>query len=86
MTHNLILKLLVTVAIGSTLFILSFSLYFSHKFYSSIFRLSSDQIQNSLFGNNSQCQKLRDCTLLSGDVLVRRYITSRTWIFDTLAV
>ncbi len=86
MTYNFILKLLATtITIGVVLFFLIYGIYLGHEFYNSIFRLSSDQISNSLIDTIPQCKKINDCKLLPGDILIRRYITSRTWLVDKLA-
>ena len=85
MSKNSIFKLLSIVIIGSTLLFLIYGLYLGHEFYNSIFRLSSAQISNSLNNEVPQCKKIIDCKLLSGDILIRRYITKRTWLVDKLA-
>jgi len=85
MSKNSIFKLLSIVIIGSTLFFLIYGLFLGHEFYNSIFRLSSAQISNSLNNEVPQCKKIIDCKLLSGDILIRRYITKRTWLVDKLA-
>lgn len=85
MSKKFILKLLSIVIIGSILFSLIYGLNKSHEFYNSIFRLSSDQISDSLNNTVSQCKKIIDCKLLPGDILIRRYITERTWLVDKLA-
>src|SRR3989344_2671520 len=85
MSKNSILRSLL-VFIGGIFFVsIMFGLSSAHKFYVSIFRLSPDQISSSLSHNTSQCKKISDCTLLPGDILVRRYITQKTWIMDKLA-
>jgi hypothetical protein len=85
MSKNFILKLSSIFIIGTILSFLIFGLYLGHKFYNSIFRLSSDQISDSLNNTVSQCKKIIDCELLPGDILIRRYITKRTWLVDKLA-
>lgn len=82
MFKNLLLKLLLILTIGIILFAFMFGIYSAHKFYVNIFRLSQNQISVSLFDRTSQCRKIADCNLLPGDILVRRYITERTRIFD----
>lgn len=56
-----------------------------HEFYSSLYRLSPEQVSISLTKNPSQCKKIIDCKLLPGDILIRRYITKRIWLVDKLA-
>jgi len=83
MTKKFILKLLALITIVViVLFFLTFGIYSGNKLYNGIFRLSSDQISNSLIDTMPQCKKIKDCKLLSGDILIRRYITSRTWLVD----
>jgi hypothetical protein len=53
-------------------------------FSTDIFRLSSQQVRETLSDDSSSCKKLRDCTLQPGDILIRRYITERTWLVDAL--
>lgn len=85
MSKKFIIKLLSIIIIGSTLFFLIYGLDKGHEFYNGIFRLSSDQISDSLNNTVSQCKKIIDCKLLPGDILIRRYITKRTWLVDKLA-
>lgn len=70
------------IIVGIISVFLVFGIYLSYKLYNNIFRLSSDQISSFLIDAKPQCKKLGDCKLLSGDILIRRYITSRTWLFD----
>jgi len=81
MIRNIIQKLIIITIIGIILFFLS-SIYFSYKLYRTIFRLSYDQVSSSLNTTISQCNKIGDCKLSSGDILIRRYITSKTRPFD----
>ncbi|MCX6717437.1 MAG: hypothetical protein NTU76_02060 [Candidatus Taylorbacteria bacterium] len=76
------LKLSLISAIGIIIIIFIFSISFAYKFYVNTFRLSQNQISTFLSGTISPCRKIADCTLLPGDILIRRYITERTWIFD----
>ena len=85
MYKKFILKLLSIFTTGTILFFLIFSFYSGHKFYNNIFRLSLDQISTSLHKTVSRCKKIVDCKLLPGDILIRRYITQRTWLVDKLA-
>lgn len=71
--------------IGITFIILIYGVILAHKVYSSIYRQSKIQIHNSLSGTESQCKKISDCIILPGDILIRRYITQRTWLIDKLA-
>lgn len=84
MTVNFFLKLLAAIAIGIVLVFLVSGLYLGREFYNSIFRLSSNQVASSLRDVKPQCKKLIDCSLLPGDILIRRYITKRVWMIDKL--
>ncbi len=84
MSKKFILKLLLIVIIGSISFFIIHSLYIGYLFYNGIFRLSSDEISSSLVDTKLQCKKISDCKLLPGDILIRRYITSRTGLVDKL--
>lgn len=64
---------------------LSYGAYSIHKLYAGIFRLSAEQVFQSLPDTAGKCKTIGDCELLPGDILVRRYITNRTRLFDTLA-
>ena len=46
------------------------------------FTLTYQEITTSLSTEVSQCSKFSACELFPGDVLIRRYVTSRTRIFD----
>ncbi len=85
MIRSFILKLLAITAAGIVFFFLIFGIYFIHKFYNSIFRLSFHQVSSSLTTKISQCEKISDCKLLPGDILIRRYITPKTWVFNKFA-
>ena len=85
MSKNSILRSLL-VFIGGIIFVsIIFGLSSAHKFYVNIFRLSPDQFSSSLYNKKSKSKKISDCTLLPGDILIRRYITERTWLVDKLA-
>lgn len=56
----------------------------AYRFYSSIFKLNAEQVSGSLAGVNHQCSKITDCVLLPGDILIRRYLTKRTWLPDKI--
>lgn len=85
MTRKSSFKLLGIFTAGVVLLFAFQSLVLVHKMYNGIFRLTSKQITSSLIGHVSQCTKLSDCKLLPGDILIRRYITSRTLIVDKFA-
>lgn len=78
-------KILLILTIGITLIAFIFGIYSVREFYLNIFRLSKDQVLVSLSDKTSQCRKIADCNLLPGDILIRRYITKRTWLVDKLA-
>jgi len=80
MSQKLTIILIITVVVLSIFSIIG--VYFGHQFYDSIFRLSLDQVSNSLVPIVPQCKKVIECKLLPGDILIRRYITSHTWSFD----
>lgn len=48
------------------------------RFYNNLFRLSYNQVKNSLSENSSICNKISECNLIPGDILIRRYLTKRT--------
>ncbi len=79
MSKKLVLKVLLIIGTGIILISILFGAYSVHRFYNSIFRLSSEQVSDLLSKNISECQKISDCKLVSGDILIRRYITSQTW-------
>jgi len=85
MSLSLFLRLLSISIIGTILVTLVFGVNFAHKFYSNIYRLSAPQISDSLSIVMSGCKKISECKLLPGDILIRRYITQRTWLVDKLA-
>lgn len=62
--------------------ILCAGVYSSRLFYENIFRLSHSQVSKSLAASPTQCKSLKDCQLMPGDILIRRYVTSRTWAID----
>lgn len=85
MTKKTLLKLLLAALTTAALVFLASAGVSAHRFYNDIFRLSSDQIFAALAGSDPKCKKISDCDLLPGDILIRRYITSRTWAFDKFA-
>lgn len=62
----------------------SYGAYLIHKLYAGIFRLSPEQVFQSFPYTAEKCKTIGDCKLLPGDILVRRYITNRTQLFDIL--
>lgn len=56
-----------------------------HTTYKSIFRLSHEEVTELFENNISGCSRISECALLPGDILVRRYITPRTWFMDKIA-
>jgi len=49
------------------------------------FNLSPKQVSSVLLGLHPQCKNIKDCKLEKGDILIRRYITQRTWLINKLA-
>ncbi|TRZ51798.1 hypothetical protein D4R99_03850 [bacterium] len=88
MRKNIILTVLRGFTFGITFVFVLFCACLTHIFYSDIFRLSPNEITRSLSNVLSNvtfhCKKIQDCHLLPGDILVRRYITERTRLFDTM--
>lgn len=65
---------------GLVLFL--FTVYLGSIFYNSIFRISYDKVKYDLKNMNVTCHEISECKLLPGDILIRRYVTNRTAIFD----
>ncbi len=82
MSERLLVKLLLLAGGVIILSSLLLGLRSAHNFYASIFRLSFDQISSSIHQSTSPCKKISDCKVLPGDILIRRYITDRTLLFD----
>lgn len=62
-------------------FLLCLSLFITvslFRFYNNLFRLSHNQVKNLLLKDISTCNKVSECNLIPGDILIRRYITERT--------
>jgi hypothetical protein len=78
-------KLLLILTIGTILIAIIFGISSTNGLYNDIFRLSFNEISNSLSSIIPQCKKIIDCNLVPGDILIRRYITKKTWLFDKLA-
>lgn len=76
---NILLSLLVIFLIALLLIILALSY---KKFYNDIFRLSQESVINSLSQQTSSCPNIKNCQLLSGDILIRRHITQKTQLLD----
>lgn len=85
MPKKLLLKSLLVLMTCIVFISLIFCIYSVHKLYNSIFRLSANQVLVSLSEKTSPCQKISDCKLLPGDILIRRYVTSKTWSFNQFA-
>lgn len=85
MFGNSIKRKLILIIIGIIFTLLVFGIYSINKTYNNIFRLSSSQVSYSLSDIKSKCKEIVNCKLLPGDILIRRYITKRTWIIDKLA-
>jgi hypothetical protein len=85
MTNKSKVKLLIFFIIGIILLFLIFSFCFVNKIYINVFRLTSDEISIFLSDVKPQCTEIVNCELLPGDILIRRYITKRTWLIDKLA-
>ena len=73
------------IAVGTIFIFIAFVAVSSWVFYKNIFRLSPDQIFELLPDAVSPCKEMSRCKLQAGDILIRRHITERTWIFDKLA-
>lgn len=71
---------IILIIILILILIVCFLLYRGNKFYDSIFRLTPEQVRNSLDINESECKKLSECELQPGDILIRRYVTPVTEI------
>lgn len=85
MHKDLFLKISLSISVSIIFISMVFGVSLIYKFYNNIFRLSSDQVYQVLSTKISLCKKISDCTLLPGDILIRRYITQKTWIMDKLA-
>lgn len=78
-------KVVLTFVLGIIFFALIFQIFSIHKLRASMFRLTNHQVSTSLSDIRAECKKIADCKLLPGDILIRRYVTERTRVFDTLA-
>jgi hypothetical protein len=57
-------------------------LFRGYRFYNSVFRISYEEANNALLDAAPQCTKLSECNLQSGDIIIRRYVTPVTKLFD----
>ena len=78
MFKNITFNLLVISSCLVLIIFLLFLFIFGFNFYNKVFRLSAEQVSNSLITGNPQCNSINGCELLPGDILIRRYITKRT--------
>lgn len=85
MRRDLFMKILLLTVASIILVSIIFGVNFFYKFFNDIFRLSPRQIQETLSTNISSCKKIINCKLVAGDILIRRYITERTWLVNKLA-
>lgn len=81
----MIKKVVLALVVASIFFTMTVQMFYIHKLYSNMFRLSSYQVSTSLHRVTTKCKKIRDCNLSPGDILIRRYVTERTRVFDKLA-
>lgn len=68
--------------------ILATGLYLNDQIYRTfidVFKLSPSQVSSDFSKYQSQCKQIKDCKLEEGDILIRRYITNRTWLIDKLS-
>ncbi len=56
---------------------------YGYNFYRSVFRLSATEISNIISEQKPSCVNLKDCKLEPGDILIRRYVTSTSEIFNS---
>ena len=73
------------LATGMIMILISFlCISYLHEMRSTIFKLSLNQIKAIPIKTTVECDEISECKLLPGDILIRRYITDRTWLFDKL--
>ncbi|MFA6252333.1 MAG: hypothetical protein WCX74_02955 [Candidatus Paceibacterota bacterium] len=72
---NILLSFLLLLALG----------LFSLTKISPIFTLSDSEVEASLLNIENNCDTISDCGLLPGDILLRRYSTNRTRLFENYA-
>jgi len=51
-------------------------------FYGSVFRVSRSQVMQELSSKKSLCETLNTCSILPGDILIRKYMTQRIQYID----
>lgn len=76
------LKKIIIYIIGFLLLFIGLIMFMSYRFYNSVFRLSYEQVSTSLESNVAHCKTIKDCKLIPGDILIRRYVTKITSDFD----
>ncbi len=67
---------------------LATGLYLTDQIYRTfidVFKLSPSQVSSDFSKHQSECKQIKDCKLIEGDILIRRYITHRTWLIDKLS-
>jgi hypothetical protein len=84
MRNALSQKILLPIAGILVLIFITVGLYLAYTFYNSTFRLSSNQVHAALSEELSLCATIVNCKLIPGDILIRRYITQKTWLMDKL--
>lgn len=85
MSKTFTFKTFLLVSLGVVLVLLIVGVHTAHSLYLSIFRLSPGQVASALRNTTPECTTIASCQLLPGDLLIRRYITKRTWIVDKVA-
>ncbi len=76
-----IINLIIFIVLFCVLYF-AISIYRGYRFYNSVFRLSYEEITFSLEKTTPTCKKFKDCKLEPGDILIRRYITTTTNLFN----
>lgn len=76
-----IINLIIFIVLFCVLYF-AISIYKGYKFYNSVFRLSYEEIIPSLEKTQPTCKKFKDCKLEPGDILIRRYVTTNTNLFN----
>ncbi len=80
-----VFKVVSVLGIFILIIVCSYFTSYYYKILSTSFRLSPKYVSSALYKNTSVCKELKDCDLIEGDILIRRYITNRTWFFDKIA-
>lgn len=78
-------KFLLSIMIGIFFISFIFATFFAYNFYRNIFRLSEKEVNSSLNNKRLECISIKKCTLLPGDILIRKYTTKRTWLIEKIA-